>query len=440
MPIDPPFASISVIASSYRSGAISPEEVCHQAQERLKLLDPSLNAFIDPMTEAVMEQARQASQELRQGKDRGPLHGVPVAVKDIIDVEGIATSYATKAVAPKLAERDADCIRKLREAGAIVFGKTNLLEFAAGIAHPDFGQTNNPLDPTRTAGGSSGGSAAAVAAGIVPLALGTDTGGSVRAPASYCGLTGFKPSFGLLSLEGVCPLSPSLDHLGFLCRNSSDAVLAFAALRGSEPPLQKTEVGGLRLGIVANQWWHDAICPDVADVLSDVKARLEHAGISLQQVELPSPEAMAEILLDILMPEAALIHREILNENPSGYAPGTRELMEAGQNLPATRYIEAKKWQKRWCDDLESCMSNIDALISPTVPFTAPDTDPALSSEGDDEIISLTHANLTGAPSISIRCGLAKKLPVGLQITGRVGADDQLLGIAQVLESLLPAS
>jgi aspartyl-tRNA(Asn)/glutamyl-tRNA(Gln) amidotransferase subunit A len=440
-PIDTAFLSVGELADGYRSGAFTPLDVCRQAQGRLALLEPELNAFIDPMTDEVMKEAARVTRELASGIDRGPLHGVPVAIKDIIDVAGTETSYATRAVEPKRATVDAECIRRLREAGAIIFGKTNLLEFAAGVAHPDFGQTNNPHDTHFTAGGSSGGSAAAVAAGIVPLALGTDTGGSVRAPASYCGIAGFKPGFGILPLDGVYPLSPSLDHLGILARSSKDAAVAFAVIGARNPNSSLTVLPDrLRIGIATNQWNHPAIRPDVRRILDVTLGVLQRAGMRIVDIDLPSPDLMGKSLLNILMPEAALVHRQTLAANPDGYARGTLDLLLAGLSLSAIDYIDAKRHQNLWREQLSNLFETTDVILAPTVPFVAPGTDPALSTEGDDEIISLTHANLTGAPSTSIKCGLAETMPVGLQITGPLGSEDKLLLIAIYLEKLLQSA
>jgi len=339
------FLSVKGLGDAYRSGELTPLEVCQSALDRLMELEPQLNAFIDPMRDNVLEQARVATEELDAGIDKGPLHGIPVAIKDIIDVAGIATGYATKAVAPRIAEEDATCVKLLREAGAIIFGKTNLLEFAYGVAHPDFGQTNNPFDTARTAGGSSGGSAAAVAAGIVPLALGTDTGSSVRAPASYCGIVGFKPSFGALSMKGVFPLSQSLDHLGLLARNVADASVGFSILsrKAGDQPDMVAKTSELRLGIVEAQWNHPAIQPDVRKILLGAYGQLTAAGVQFVSVELPEPHTMAKALLDILLPEAAVVHEEIHARNPNGYAPGTRQQIRNGLDQTATRYLEAKQ-------------------------------------------------------------------------------------------------
>ncbi|MDR6954804.1 aspartyl-tRNA(Asn)/glutamyl-tRNA(Gln) amidotransferase subunit A [Ancylobacter sp. 3268] len=434
--VDPlAFLSVRALAEGYRAGRFTPNDVCRCAMDQLRGWEPRLNAFIDPMTDEMMRQADEATRQLARGEDKGPLHGIPVAIKDIIDVAGFATSYATKALTPRLAARDADCVRRLRRAGAILFGKTNLLEFAYGIAHPAFGQTNNPCDPSRTAGGSSGGSAAAVAAGIVPLALGTDTGGSVRAPAAYCGVVGLKPSYGLLSLDGVYPLSPSLDHLGILGRNVQDVALAVAALA---PALsESTEPARPCLGMARHQWEHPAMQPEVRISMEAAARRLREAGVEIIEIDLPAPEAMATALLDILLPEAALVHAETFRQAEAGYAPGTAAQIRAGMSLPALRYLAAKAQQERWTAELNGIFAAVDAVIAPTVPFVAPDTDPALSAEGDDEILTLTHANLTGAPSVSVPCRREGGLPVGLQFTGPRGGDAALLSLVRRLEPLL---
>lgn len=444
MDIDIPLHSVRALAAGYRSGRFTPIDACRAALARLAAWEPKLNAFIDPMTEAVTAQAERATAELAAGLDRGVLHGIPVAIKDIIDVAGVPTTHATRAVEPVVAACDATCVARLRAAGAIVFGKTNLLEYAYGIVHPAFGQTNNPFDPSRTAGGSSGGSAAAVAAGIVPLALGTDTGGSVRAPAAYCGIVGLKPTFGLLPLDGVHPLSPSLDHLGILARSGADAEIALAALRDPEttarpPASTATEAPGmpLRLGIVTGQWRHPAVCSEVRTALDDVAARLRAVGATLVEIDLPTPEAMAATLLDILLPEAAVIHAPIHARNPGGYAPGTAEQIRAGMAMPPERLSAAKALQAAWTAELDVVFERVDALIAPTVPFVAPDADPALSAEGDDEIVSLCHADLTGAPSVSVPITHKGGLPIGLQFTGRRGGDDALLALVMRLEALL---
>nr|WP_319486657.1 amidase [uncultured Cohaesibacter sp.] len=442
-----PFLSVEDLGKGYRSGAFTPLDICRSALARLHALEPSLNAFIDPLDNMVLAQAEAATAELAAGVDKGPLHGIPVAIKDLIEVAGAPTGYATRAVEPHMATSDALAVSRLREAGAILFGKTNLLEFAYGIVHPDFGQTNNPHAPSRTAGGSSGGSAAAVAAGIVPLALGTDTGGSVRAPAAYCGIVGLKPGFGALPLDGVFPLSASLDHLGVLARSIKDASLAFDVMADRQS-LTAGKTGPLRIGLVESQWHSDAIASDIRKTLDDTLDPILQAGHQLIPVDLAKPQDMATALLDILLPEAALLHEEIHASNPDGYAAGTRQQIELGKTIPALTYLRAKAIQQKLKEDLQALFQTVDLILTPTVPFVAPDSDPALSAEGDDEIMFLSHADLTGAPCVSLCCGLSSghtngmdgegALPVGIQLTGPLDSDQDFLALCDRIEACLP--
>ena len=438
-----PFLSVAELGRGFRDGSFTPLDVCKASLARLYALEPQLNAFIDPLDDFVLAQAEAATADLAAGNDKGPLHGIPVAIKDIIDIAGIPTGYATKAVAPRIASTDALAISRLKEAGAILFGKTNLLEFAYGVVHPDFGQTNNPYAPDRTAGGSSGGSAAAVAAGIVPLALGTDTGGSIRAPASYCGITGLKPSFEAMPLDGIFPLAQSLDHLGVLARSVEDASLAFAAMAVSERA-KPEEKHPLRIGLVESQWNSKSITADIRSALDTSLDLIRQAGHQIIPVDLADPQEMATALLDILLPEAALVHKDIHASNPDGYAPGTRQQIELGKTMPAIPYLRAKAVQQTLKQDLQALFETVDLILTPTVPFVAPDSDPALSADGDDEILFLSHANLTGAPCISLYCGLSASptgedsLPVGLQLTGAIGSDSDFLSHCSTIEACLP--
>ena len=225
------FGSISAVAALYRQKKLSPVEVVETLLGRIEQL-PALNAFVTVTAEAARQEAKRAEAELFRGFERGLLHGIPVALKDLVDTAGVRTTCGSRLRAAHAPTKDAEIVRRLKEAGAISLGKTNLLEFAYGVVHPDFGPTLNPCDPTRTAGGSSGGSAAAVAAGLCFAAVGTDTGGSVRIPAAYCGVAGFKPSYGLVDAAGVFPLSWSLDHVGPIAPSSRDAAALLGALTG----------------------------------------------------------------------------------------------------------------------------------------------------------------------------------------------------------------
>ena len=244
------FLSIAELGAHYRRKSLSPVEVTRRAFTRIKALDGRLNAFITLLEKESLAEAATAERELMQGHDRGPLHGVPVAIKDLIAMAGAPTTFASRAGSPRHPDRDATLVKNLRQAGAVLIGKTNLLEYAYGAVHPEIGQTNNPWDPKRTSGGSSGGSAAGVASGMCFAAIGTDTGGSIRIPAAYCGVAGLKPSYGLVDLDGVQALSWSLDHAGPLARRVADAARLLEGMTGGSFPALPHGLKGLRLGIM----------------------------------------------------------------------------------------------------------------------------------------------------------------------------------------------
>ncbi len=426
---------IAEIAAGYRDGRLSPTSVVEQAQDRIATRNPVLNAFADPMRDSVMAQARDLERMLARGDDLGPLHGIPVAIKDLIDVAGAPTAYGTRAVPPRIADRDATLVARLRAAGAIILGKTQLLEYAYGIAHPDVGQTNNPLDSTRTAGGSSGGSAAAVADGIVPAAIGTDTGGSIRIPAAYCGIVGVKPTYGLVALDGVFPLSQSLDHAGPLTRCVADAALIMSCIAAI--PLALDDPGAMRIGVLRQHFPRDLSNAAVGDVIEAALHKLAASGCRVVELAIPELDTANRCLIDILLPEAALIHADLSRHNPDGYAPGTLSQIRAGATIPAIVYLSALRDQARIRTATEAAFDKCDVLLSPAVPFVAPHEDPKIDDHGDSEMTSSGFANLTGHPSLVLPVGRVNGLPVGLQLTGRLGADRQLLSCARQIESLL---
>lgn len=429
------FPDVAALSAGYRSGALTPVDVVEAALARLLLLEPALNAFADPMMESARSQARQATDDIIAGRALGPLHGIPVAIKDLIEVAGAPTGYGSRVKPPRLATRDALLVTRLRAAGAVILGKTNLLEYAYGIAHPDIGQTNNPHDPTRTAGGSSGGSAAAVAAGIVPLAIGTDTGGSIRIPAAYCGIVGLKPTYGLVPLDGVFPLSQSLDHAGPLARTVGDAAMLLSVLSGTSQTASTAlprRVGLLR-GHFSSTETGQAVTAHVRAVID----RLSAAGVEIRDINLPGLARANAALVDILHPEASLIHEGLLALNPAGYAPGTRAQIEAGFHTTAVAYLRAKAFQTDLRDEVERAFCEVDLLVSPSVPFVAPHEDPLIADGEDSEMLASGFANVTGQPSLSLPCGQIGGLPVGLQLTAAFGQDARLLAHAGAIEGLL---
>ena len=433
--MDTAYLGVADLGAGYRNGSFTPLQVAEQALARLAQMEPALNAFADPMADLVRRQAHRATAQLASGLDLGPLHGIPVAIKDLIEVKGMPTGYGSKVHAPRLATQDATLVARLRAAGAVIFGKTNLLEYAYGIAHPQIGQTNNPHDPTRTAGGSSGGSAAAVAAGIVPLAIGTDTGGSIRIPAAYCGIVGMKPSFGLVPLDGVFPLSWSLDHAGPLARNVEDVALALGCL--SDHPMPLSRPGPPRIGLIPGQFSQTPIGKPVTDHVQACLQRLQSRGAQLIAVECTGLDRANATLLTILGPEAALIHAPLLALNAAGYAPGTRAQIESGAATLATDYVAARRFQDELRTRVEALFRQVDILLAPSVPFVAPYEDPVIVDDQDSEMLSCGFVNVTGHPSLSLPCGALGGLPVGIQLTGPLGHDQHVLSVAQWIAAAL---
>jgi aspartyl-tRNA(Asn)/glutamyl-tRNA(Gln) amidotransferase subunit A len=434
---NPEMRSVAELAQGYRDGSLTPVDVVEAALARLHEREPALNAFADAMAAAARADAATRTAELQAGRAVGPLHGIPVAIKDLIDVAGVETGYGTRAVPPRLAVADAELVRRLRAAGAIIVGKTNLLEFAYGVPHPAIGQTNNPHDPGRTAGGSSGGSAAAVADGIVPLAVGTDTGGSIRIPAAYCGIVGLKPSFGLVPLDGVFPLSPSLDHAGPLARSVADAATLLEAMAGALMSPPAVELRGLKIGIVGRHWHSSEIAGDARRVLEAARVRLERAGAVVRDIAIDGLERANRELIAILLPEAALIHEAVWRANPSGYAPHTGAQIEAGFQPRAVDYLRAMRFRDELRAMVEAAFTDVDVLLSPSVPFVAPETDPVIHEGEEGEMLASGFANVSGHPAISIPCGRSGGLPLGVQLVGRLDRDRELLGIAAACEAAL---
>ena len=440
---------IADLGRHYRSGSLSPVDVTRAALDRIRRLDGCLNAFVTVLEEPALAQVRVAEEELRHGIDRGPLHGVPVSLKDIFDTAGVRTTAASRVWRDRVPSQSATTALRLEAAGTILLGKCNLLEFAYGIVHPDYGQCNNPWDPKRTAGGSSSGSAASVGAGIGWGSLGTDTGGSIRIPASYCGVVGLKPTYGLVSRHGVFPLSWSLDHVGTLTRTVADAAWLLKAIAGHDPqdvtsvdrPVPDYpaaldgHVRGLRLGVLEQHLGHD-LHPGVAQVTLTAIKELERAGMRTQAVRVPSLELADPALLIAILPEATVVHREWLLSQPADYAEMTRQQLELGALVPAVDYVHVQRFRRRLLTEFLELFDRIDVIANPTVAWEAPKEDPTVAAgEGSAEARRTGPYNLTGLPAISVPCGLGKEgLPLGLQIAGAPLADALVLKVAHAYE------
>jgi aspartyl-tRNA(Asn)/glutamyl-tRNA(Gln) amidotransferase subunit A len=438
----PALPTIADLAAAFRDGRLRPIDALQDCLRRIAAHDAALNAMATVTADAALAAAERAADELRRGIDRGPLQGVPVAVKDLVDVAGVPTGFGSAPEFRTRPTRHAPLVDRLERAGAVLVGKTHLLEFAYGAVHPLVGQTNNPHDPARTAGGSSGGSAAAVAAGMAVAAIGTDTGGSIRVPAAYCGIVGHKPTYGLVPLEGVYPLSWTLDHAGPMARTSACALALLDVLAGATGPSAPLPVAGRRFGILRAHVDDPCIRPDVRAAFEATCARLADAGASFVDVHLPELDGMAETLLAILLPEAARIHRGALAEHAGAYAPQTRAQLEAGPTVTAMAYLAALDHRRRLTEATEEALHGLDALVAPSVAWVAPAEDPAVDGhEGYAEMHCTGPANLTGLPSLSIYGGPGEHgLPTGFMLTGPRGGDRRLLRVAMGIEALLPAA
>ena len=434
------FTSIAALGAAYRNGSLSPVEMVRASLDRIARLDPALNSFITVLEAESLAQAEAAARDLKAGRNRGPLHGVPVAIKDLIDMAGVPTTFASRAGSPRMGKADAVLVRNLRQAGAVILGKTNLLEYAYGAVHPDFGQTNNPWDPRRTSGGSSGGSAAAVAAGLCFAAVGTDTGGSIRIPASYCGVAGLKPSFGRVSLEGVQALSPSLDHAGPLARTCADAALMLEGMAGTPLHAPRAELAGLRIGVMHHPGADKFLQTEVQAHFDQVIRDLERAGAHIRPMQIPGLELARDALIAIIEPEASLIHRDLLRRHPTGFCDITRAQLEEGFKISAVDYLNALQVRERLMAEFRRSFENIDAILSPSVPWVAPAEDPPVGGEeGVGEMMYSGVYNLVGLPAISVPCGVTSEgLPSGLQIVTSWHRDELALSIGIALEAALP--
>ena len=435
---DPLFLSIPELGSAYRSGTLSPVAVTRQALERIAKEDSKLNAFITVLGARSLERAAEAERELRAGQDRGPLHGVPIAIKDLVDMAGVPTTFASRAGSPKHPSEDAPVIRRLEAAGAVILGKTNLLEYAYGAVHPDFGQTNNPRDPKRTSGGSSGGSAAAVGAGFCTAALGTDTGGSIRIPAAYCGIVGLKPSFGLVDVSGVQALSWSLDHVGPLARSCGDAALLLEGMTGQRYPIVPMDLKRARFGVVTHPGAERFLEPEVTARFEALLAKLRASGAMVERLTVTGIEGAAEALLAMIEPEASVIHEHLIKSEPEKFGPLTRQQIEAGFKVPATAYVNALRVQADLKRRFASRFENVDFLLSPAVPWVAPAEDPALEGDGGlGEMLYSGVYNLTGLPALVLPMGLgAAGMPIGLQVVSKWQSEAALLSVGAALERL----
>ena len=393
------------------------------AYQRLQERAPTLNALITELPPGERAAA-------------GPLLGTAVAVKDNIDVAGVVTTNASTVGTPPPAERDAPVVARLRAAAADLLCKTNLLEYAAGSVNPAYGMTYNPLDRSRTSGGSSSGSAALVAAGVTDWALGTDTGGSIRIPAAYCGIVGLKPTYGLVPLGGVFPLSESCDHVGTLTTTVEQTATLLSVLAGA--PVELREPTGARIGVLRRQVDDPDLTPGVAARVRAAIDALANAGFDVVDVDVPELELVDEALGAIILREAWNVHRRLYEREGDHYGPGTRALIELGRDVTDAEYERGLADQQRVAAGFARVFGEVDVLAGPTAAYVAPPEDPPVGTpEGNLEGRYTAPYNLAGAPAVSMPCGIAEgTLPAGLQLAAAVGNDAVLLSVARRFEEV----
>ncbi|MFG1943878.1 amidase [Nonomuraea sp. NPDC048826] len=421
--------TLDELGHDLRAGRTTAGELAREALDAVAALDPALNSFTSVDADGALAAAREADRELAAGTDRGPLHGIPVGVKDLIEVAGLPATMGSRHFAGHVPGTDAAVVTRLRAAGAVIVGKTTTHEFAYGPTGDcsATGPSRNPWDPERMSGGSSGGSAAAVAAGLVPLAIGTDTGGSVRIPAALCGIAGLKPAYGAIPADGVFPLARSFDHVGVLARTAAECFLAYRVLSGRELGESHRP---LRVAWLDPSPLH--VCdPEVVRVAS------EAAGVT-EKVALPREvaDAFRDVYVTIQSAEAADVHAERVAAAPELFQPDVLDRIRGAMDVPAWRYVRAVAELPRLAEAAEELFEGRDVLALPTVPLTAPPLG-AREAVLDGRTIAVRAAllaltcpwNVLGYPALSVPAGTAGGLPVGLQLVCRPG-DEHLLAAA----------
>jgi aspartyl-tRNA(Asn)/glutamyl-tRNA(Gln) amidotransferase subunit A len=443
-------------ARALRSKEVSSLELTTRALQSISRLEGKLNSFLTVTGELAQDQARRADAELAQGIDRGPLHGIPIAIKDVYETKGVRTTCASKLFEHNVPERDAAVVEKLYQAGAVSVGKTHMHELAYGVTsnNPHFGPVHNPWDLDRIPGGSSGGSGAAVAAGTVFMATGSDTGGSIRMPAAYCGTVGLKPTFGRVSRYGVLPLDFSLDHMGPLTRTVRDTAIVLNAIAGydsrddsssREPvtdylPAARAEIKDVRIGIPEN-FYLERADPEVVAAVRDAAQTAAYLGARLVPVKVPDIAALNTVGRIILLVEAAACMERFLDRR-SDFGADVLALLDQGRLVAATDYVNAQRMRRVIRDEFRALFQTIDCMFTPTVPIAAPKIGQAtVEICGQEEDVRLASTkflrgiNVLGWPALSIPCGFTSGgLPIGLQILGRPFEEDLVLRVGAALE------
>ena len=443
--------TILELADLLRRKSLSPIELLEQQLERIESLDPKINAFITVMTEDAFARARRAETEIREGNWRGPLHGIPIGLKDLIDTAGVKTTAASARFKNRIPSEDATVVRRLKEAGAVLIGKQNLHEFAYGgssiISY--YGEVHNPWNPEYIAGGSSGGSAASVAAKLGYGAIGTDTAGSIREPAALCGIVGLKPTYGRVSASGVIPLSPSLDHVGPIARCVSDAAVILQAIAGfdsgdaasADMPTEnyvatlEEKLEPLRIGI-SRKFFYDELDPEIASAMKHALSVLEKFAKEMREIGLDVP-----VDRTLQSAESYAYHADSINKNPELYQPETLRRLKNGATITEQAIVEQRQKLTRYRSEIVGVFEDVDVLVTPTTPVPAPAISELKQNPDklrERELLLLRNTrpfNVWGLPAISVPCGFTNAgLPIGMQIVGPHWQESRILQLAHIYE------
>jgi aspartyl-tRNA(Asn)/glutamyl-tRNA(Gln) amidotransferase subunit A len=451
-----PFSTIANLATRIRTREISPVELTEAILERIAAKDKMLQAFVAVTAEEARNAAKAAEHAILAGNYLGPLHGIPVAVKDIFYTRGVRTTAGSKILADFVPEYDATVVERLKRAGAVIIGKVNTHEFAMSVLTPP---TRNPWNRDYIPGGSSGGSGAAVAASLCLAATGTDTGGSIRIPAALCGVVGIKPTYGRVSKYGVVPLSWTLDHPGPLTKSVEDAAIMLSTMAGSDPRDPATvdvpvpdyvraltgDIKGLRIGM-PREYFFEKIDTEVTQAVRQAVRVLEGLGASVEEVSFPHIQHMAIVHACIILTEAATYHERWLRTRADDYQPDVRFSLEWGKLFMGIDYVQCQRVRELIRQDFATALRHVDIIAAPTVPVAAPriGEDPVKIGEQSEGVVSamirLTRpSNHTGLPAVSVPCGFTTGgLPIGFQLIGRAFDEAIVLRVAHAYEANTP--
>jgi aspartyl-tRNA(Asn)/glutamyl-tRNA(Gln) amidotransferase subunit A len=457
------YLSVHALSERIRRRDLSPVDVVEAHLRRIEDLNPRLSAFMTVTAERALGDAWRAQAQITAGQWRGPLHGIPYGAKDIIDTAGVLTTHGASFFRDHVPAQDADCIVRLRQAGAILLGKTLTHEFASAATtiNPHYGTARNPWKLDRITGGSSGGSAAAVAAGLCPFALGSDTGGSIRNPAALCGVVGLKPTHGRISLAGVCPNVLTFDHLGPLTRTARDAALVLQALAGYDPrdatsrdvpvpdftaPLERG-VRGLRLVVCPDFYGNAEVDAEVERAFQEAVRVFRDLGATVETVPFAHGRRFEDVFRAIAGPEYAEFHRPFFEKNPEGYGADVRARLAWSFEITADQYVRGLRERELLRRETAAFFRGVDGFLSPSMPCTAPPISTLTARVNGRELEGawihrpfLSWHNLTGCPAVSLPMGLGPDgLPLSLQIVGPEWGEAGVLAIAHAYQEATPA-